>query len=351
MSDAVHGRDDANRYDLDFANQSAIPEDGLPSASSPSQKRILAPDGSPVHEEFVRAAAEGQHTTRLKYLLAQGADIDAEGEAGLTALYNAAFRGDSENVQLLLASGADVNSRHEFAGTPICIAALRGHADVLEILSSHKANVVAPGGVMSSAIHCACFSGVVSIVKHVLSRGAKMDHHVVLQIDMLSKLAETSGTSAASQVLEANSSIHGSRSNHDSVVCSPILLLAHFGHFELLELCWTGYDTQRPCSPEDTWCFFNASETSTSSTWSFLGFPALLRRPPGRTLLMWAAASLDCDLVDYLLLAGAKVDAQDERGWSPLHYAASPFSDARFEALSACIQGLVDAGADVNMCT
>ena len=121
----------ADRVDIDFGNQDAITKDGQPSTASRLHERVLAPAESAVHKELVRAAAEGQHTTRLKHLLAQGADVDAKGEADLTALYNAAFRGDLENVRLLLDSGADVNSRHEFAGTPICIAALRGHADVV----------------------------------------------------------------------------------------------------------------------------------------------------------------------------------------------------------------------------
>ena len=52
---------------------------------------------------------------------------------------------------------------------------------------------------------------------------------------------------------------------------------------------------------------------------------------------MWAAASLKLDLIDHLLVAGAKVDAQDDNGWTALHYAASPFHDAMFDNLGVCI--------------
>jgi hypothetical protein len=65
----------ANVNDSDYASK----EDSIPSVSLCLQKRDLASWASPVHRELVKAAAEGQHTTRLKYLLAQGANIDAWG--------------------------------------------------------------------------------------------------------------------------------------------------------------------------------------------------------------------------------------------------------------------------------
>jgi ankyrin repeat protein len=64
---------------------------------------------------------------------------------------------------------------------------------------------------------------------------------------------------------------------------------------------------------------------------------------------MWAAASLNYDLIDHLLNAGAKIDAQDSSGWSALHYAASPFHDAAFDSIVACVQRLAEGGADLNI--
>jgi ankyrin repeat protein len=220
-------------------------------------RRILAPDGSSVHKELVKAAAEGQHTTRLKYLLAQGANIDADGEAGLTAFYNAAFRGDLENVQILLASGADVNSFHEIAGTPLCIAALRGHADVVGILLNHKADLSPLTAVIGTAIHCACFSGVVTIVKSMLDRGSKLIAgspsprleklmalsrrgsriRPALNIRALSELANTCDAIASIKMINSSLVL-----GHRAIKCSPIFILVERCHFELLALCWAGYN-------------------------------------------------------------------------------------------------------------
>jgi ankyrin repeat protein len=351
----------ADRVDIDFGNQDAVTKDGQPSTASRLHERVLAPAESAVHKELVRAAAEGQHTTRLRYLLAQGADIDEKCQFGMTALYNAAFRGDLNNVRLLLAYGADVNSRMYLGGSPICIAALRGHNDVVEILISHAAKLVTGKQGLDSAIHCACFSGCTSTVKFMLSWGAGMDHRAFLDIPMLYGLAEARDISAATQILEA--SPQGATRSSRSITCSPILLLADRCHFDLLRLCQAGYETQPPCSPDDVWDMTSGvrlysdgvsdyskdSKESTSSTWSFLGFPRPDRNSHTCTLLMWAAASLKFDLIDYLLVAGAKVNTQDKFGWTALHHAASPFPEAEFDDFSACVQRLVKGGADANI--
>jgi ankyrin repeat protein len=360
---AVHCRGGANEIDVDFANQDAITDHGLSTISLRPQKcvRVLAPAESPVHKELVKAAAEGQHTTRLEYLLAQGADVDAKGAANLTALYNAAFRGDLENVRLLLASGADVNSRHQFAGTPIGIAALKGHADVVEALLSYKASMRSG---MVPALHCACFSGNISIVKSLLDRGASLEDVVLVDMRMLPVLAKACDASASTKMIEPFSLDPYGELGHRIIRCSPILLLAERCHFELLKLCWAGYNKQSPCSPDETWnaqISWNPSSndrtngsSSTSSDWSFLGFPRSAPRgvaAPSQncTLLMWAAASLKFDLIDHLLVAGANVDAQDDSGWSALHYAATPFTDAMFDNLGVCIQRLVKSGANLGI--
>lgn len=345
----------ANVNDPDYAPQGYTHNDGLPARFS----RILAPAGSSVHEELVRAAAEGQHTARLRYLLSQGADIDAkDGTPGLTALYSASFRGDLDNVRLLLASGADVNPFGGLAGTPICIAALRGHAHVVEALLSHRAKLVAGDDVLGSAIHCACFSGDVSIFRSLLDRGARLDYQVVVDFEILSQLAEAQDVIPAVPVV-AKDPYFNFRTRH-AISCSPMLVLAERCHFKLLEFCWAMYQTQPSCLQDETWHKSNRTpkdiraapqrprSAGPDSDESASAHSEYRPTKTSFTLLMWAAASLRPDLVDYLLLSGAGLHAQDSRGWTALHYTAAPFSVALFENIETCVRQLVEGGADPN---
>jgi ankyrin repeat protein len=66
---------------------------------------------------------------------------------------------------------------------------------------------------------------------------------------------------------------------------------------------------------------------------------------------MWAAASLNLRLIDYLLNAGVSVHEYDSDGRTALHYAASPFEDAVFSDIDECLQRLRRNGALISTST
>jgi hypothetical protein len=58
-------------------------------------------------------AATGGHDEIVRYLLAEGADINAAAPNGTTALMMAVREGRSSTLELLIVRGADVNRRND----------------------------------------------------------------------------------------------------------------------------------------------------------------------------------------------------------------------------------------------
>jgi hypothetical protein len=55
---------------------------------------------------------------------------------------------------------------------------------------------------------------------------------------------------------------------------------------------------------------------------------------------MWAAASLNLDLISYLLDHGARLNTKDATERTALHYAALPFEEAAFQNIVGCVERL-----------
>lgn len=288
----------------------------------------------------------------------------------MTALHHAAARGDHKTTDFLLDSGADVNSRHRLVGTPICYAALRGHLAVVELLVKYNADLqIIDSNRVGSAMHCACFGGNVPIVKLLLYHGGSLAQRSTVHATSMYSFAEEKSN------LSSPSYSWGYSGSRD-VNCTPALLAAERCHFELLDLIRLSFPSTKPgalfsASPDSlnsiTWEFVEArrlnlqvhpigtaasskasADGSIGSDWSFLGFTRPAPALSGATLLMWAAASLKLNLVNYLLKHGAHVRARDSSHKTALFYAAFPSDDAAFNEMVESVQRLTYSGLDVN---
>jgi ankyrin repeat protein len=365
---------------LDFASESVANNDKTPSSTTSFRAVAPAPAGSSVHLKFSEAVRDGQHRTRLERLLAQGADIDETDGLDLTPLHYAAFRGDLETVRFLLDHGADTNIQHGYLGTPVSIAALRNHADVAKLMLERGADTSISTRHLGTALHCACFSGSIATVKSILSREPE-GQEAVVSLGVMSMISDPNlETHKLATLLKPES-----LSVEQEVRCSHVSMAADRCHFDVLGLLMDSsriLDTAGNTSKQsrsskshenpltEPWSLVdrhtveikrrfnehprnesNKSYASTSSAWSTLGFPlaAQTLAPPKPTLLMWAAASMKPDLIEYLLEAGASVEAKDHKGRTAVHYAASPFEDADLRNACSSIQRLVNAGATMTV--
>lgn len=77
----------------------------------------------------------------IKFLAEQNADLDKTDDRGLTTVFIAAYRGQTEIVKFLAEQNADVNRELKDGNTPITIAVAQGQTEIVKILIEANANV------------------------------------------------------------------------------------------------------------------------------------------------------------------------------------------------------------------
>ena len=122
------------------------------------------------------SALNAGHVEVLHSLLKNGADVNARGTSGMSALQLASVNGNSHVVGCLLDHGADPNFQDDdlWHLTPISLAATFGFVEIVRVFLEHgvDANARDNGGL--SLIHNACsdHSRADSLVKFLLEHGA-----------------------------------------------------------------------------------------------------------------------------------------------------------------------------------
>ena len=98
-----------------------------------TQTVCSGPNGNPgdTNQDLLEAAMKGD-TAAVKTLLTKGADVNAQNQAGGTALMYAATVGHNTTVQALLEAGADVNAKDNEGGTALMRAARNGQMIALQ---------------------------------------------------------------------------------------------------------------------------------------------------------------------------------------------------------------------------
>ena len=111
----------------------------------------------------------------VQTLLKQGADVNAAGPDGTTALHWAVRGDDLDTVQLLLRAGANPKTTNRNGVTPLSLAASNGNAAITEALLKAGADpaAAAPGG--QTILMTAARTGNPETVKLLLARGVDVN--------------------------------------------------------------------------------------------------------------------------------------------------------------------------------
>lgn len=122
-------------------------------------------------------AAEANDTTRLKDLLAAGAQIDARDKDQRTPLLLATRANAIDAARLLIEAGADVNARDMIRDTPFLYAGAEGRTEILKfILATGRADLKDTNRYGGNALIPACHHGHPDTVRVLLATKIDIDH-------------------------------------------------------------------------------------------------------------------------------------------------------------------------------
>src|SRR6266513_2230857 len=151
-----------------------------PTAAGPTSAPKLQPALSAstasqdLHKKLLDAAEAGD-TAEVQSLLRDGANANAKGDYGNTALMGAAVRGHTETARALLEKGADVNAKGNTGRTALMEAALEGYTDTVRTLLEKGADVNAQDNMGWTPLFWAAFSRRTDTVRALLEKGAEVN--------------------------------------------------------------------------------------------------------------------------------------------------------------------------------
>jgi len=124
----------------------------------------------------LQVATEGKHFDVVKRLLELGADLNTKRNDGWSPLYTAAYYGEYETVVYLCSKGADVNSTNAEGWTPLHAASAEGHLDcVRSMVNDFHAQVNVCNQQGTTPLFHAVSSGKRAIAEFLVSKDADVD--------------------------------------------------------------------------------------------------------------------------------------------------------------------------------
>lgn len=297
---------------------------------------------------LLNGIAESGDMDLVKLFISKGADVNAKGPGGYTALHRASLENKLNVVKLLVAEGADIESRDDKGETPLHDATWHDDVTAIEILDfllQHGADIRATNQDGETALHSAAIWGSRKVSDFLISKG--------VDVNARNKKGETPLHFAASnsapehlEVIELLVSKGADINAEDNQGWTPLCCGIRRENKQVCELLLT-LGAKKTATVEIAE-FFAAAEKGDMKIFKALleknqGF-AKARDDTDRTPLHVVMIRQQEEMVEMLISRGADVNAKDSEGETPL---LSAFWCPEYKKIPEI---LVNAGADVN-CT
>jgi ankyrin repeat protein len=259
-------------------------------------------------------ATSQRHAAVAEELVRRGADIHARSKTGSTALMFAAQQGDADSARILLGAGAKPNDVMPGTGlTPLLIASAMGRAKTAALLLDKGADANAVDASGFTALHYAARrKGAVGIVSALLAHNAKPNVRL--------KQEKQTAVTANGVVLQGATplALAAEINNLDAVTAlvdggADPLIPTEQGTTPLMLAAGAGTDVSRSRSPEE-----RAMAIQTAKFLVAHGADVNAAGQFGWTALHAAAYQGLNDVIEFLAAKGAKLDAKDGFGQTPL---------------------------------
>jgi len=328
------------------------------------------PEESQPTKSLHQAAGDGD-LEQVKWLIAGGADVNAEDEERQTPLHLAAEHGYTDVARALIANGADVNAEEfEWHDTPLHVAAEKGHKDTVELLTAEGGNVNTKNQRGWTPLHYASSFGQKEVAELLIAKGADVNAKDKYGWTPLHKATEGSHRNVG-ELLIANGADMDCRTTTggDTPVAvalqataadrkemiellaakgariPPLHLAAYMADLEKLKKCLedgAAVDAQDDC--RNTALHYAAAAGKKDVVELLIGRGARVNAKNSRntTPLYYAAVHDYKEIVDLLLAQGADVNAKDESSYTLLYYAV-------WDLNKDATKLLIDKGANLNV--
>jgi len=230
---------------------------------------------------------------KVKTLISNNKElINMKSEKGQTPLHLAAQNGSQEIVDFLISQGADINAKDSEGNTPLITALTLKKTNTAKFLLSKGADVKIKNAQNQPAVILALMNGLNELIAPILDNGQDVNERFEGNLTILLMATITGNKEVIKLLVDRGADINAAAQEGDMTI-TPLYAAIFLGHTDMADLFLSrGVDKE------------------------------FREKPTGRTLLHIATLTGVRDMVALLVNAGYDVNASDNGGKTPLHYAA-----------------------------
>lgn len=283
----------------------------------------------------------------VKYLIANGANVNAAGRDGETAPMSAVLKGSDEITGVLVAAGANVNAKDKAGKTALMYAPQyhNSNPEVVKVLLAAGADVNAADNEGRTALMQAAGAGSGDIVKLLLDAKASVNTKDKKGMTALMLAGASYGAAVARVLIRAGASVNERDEKGWTALMHAAPRYYNDSGVEFVNVLIAAGAEVNTADAEGLTALMLASRWYDEGVIRALlaaGASVNAKDGKGQTALMYAFQNVGQTDVSLFTRAGASVNERDAKRWTPLMYAAFKyFADVEMKTL-------IDAGADVS---